>query len=382
MATSDGGGQSKVQQGERPRRNPALTEESGPVLPPPRSSKRYPLEPGFETLMRIDAGALGTGAADDRSRDSGSRSPSSVTPATNRADKERRADAAKTPQRTDRASDSDRQRQDAAPRTEAAAGRAPTGPVPIEAGVVIENPTAEDVVTADDEAGDAQSDRESGATLTNIVGWQANPSPDREAEGAEEAGDGSPAATAAPRSSRDRASTTDRDDSRRPEWDRDRHYKGGEATKRAEVQEIAGTSEDDLYLTQRSGKGDTPESFVYAIPVGADGVFRVRLHFVEAFFGADEGGDGKAGQRVFDVEAEGEKALEGFDIFDEVGSMTAVVKMFDIEVDDGTLELEFVGRKGQPVVSAIEVLRHVGDVDGEDGDRSNWSTGGPWRFRP
>ncbi|HYO29908.1 MAG TPA: malectin domain-containing carbohydrate-binding protein, partial [Thermomicrobiales bacterium] len=71
-----------------------------------------------------------------------------------------------------------------------------------------------------------------------------------------------------------------------------------------------------------------------------------------------------------DVEAEGETTIEGFDIAAEVGSMTAVVKMFDIEVDDGTLELEFVGRKGQPVVSAIEVLRSAGDAADDGGERS------------
>jgi hypothetical protein len=111
-------------------------------------------------------------------------------------------------------------------------------------------------------------------------------------------------------------------------------------------------------------------------------LFRVRLHFAETSVGADGGIKGKSGERVFDVEAEGEKALEEFDIYDEVGSMTAVVKMFDIEVDDGTLELEFVGRKGQPVVSAIEVLRHSSEVEDAARAKANWMSWGLGRFNP
>jgi hypothetical protein len=374
-------GPSRVEQGERPRRNPALTEESGPVLPPPRSSKRYPLESGFETVIRIDAGALGSGEADERRGAPGERGSDGEGRPPGESDKEKDTDPAKDGAGIGRSNEGDREERDDVSRARPGDGDASSGPVPIEAGVVIESPPADDGDGARDEPGDERRERETEAALTNVVGWQADPEQTDRADSEPKEEDGNRNEKEATGSSRDRGDKG-RDDRARPEWDRDRHYKGGEATKRAGVEAIAGTSEDDLYLTQRSGKGDDPASFVYPIPVGGDGLFRVRLHFAETSVGADGGIKGKSGERVFDVEAEGEKALEEFDIYDEVGSMTAVVKMFDIEVDDGTLELEFVGRKGQPVVSAIEVLRHSSEVEDAARAKANWMSWGLGRFNP
>jgi hypothetical protein len=150
-------------------------------------------------------------------------------------------------------------------------------------------------------------------------------------------------------------------------WTADADYRGGEATLLIDGEDVKGTDADDLYLTQRAGTDRHLDgSFIYAIPVDEDGVYRVRLHFAETWYGAPGGPKGGAGKRVFDVDAEGEEALRDFDIYDEVGAMTAVVKMFDIEVDDGTLELEFKPVEDRPVVSAIEVLRAEADAPKKD----------------
>ena len=153
-------------------------------------------------------------------------------------------------------------------------------------------------------------------------------------------------------------------------WASDDGYRGGEATISSSG-DIAGTDEDEIYLTQRTtGSRDIDNRFVYAIEVPEDGVYRVRLHFAETYWGVEGGGKGKKGARVFDVDAEGEPALQRFDINAEVGPMTAVVKMFDVEVDDGTLELEFRGVVDRPAVAAIEVLQPLDKLPPVDADRA------------
>jgi hypothetical protein len=145
---------------------------------------------------------------------------------------------------------------------------------------------------------------------------------------------------------------------RGPRWSPDRDYRGGEATRLTDGQDVAGTAEDDIFLTQRAGTdGESGAGFIYAIPVDGDGVYRVRLSFAETWYGAPGGPKGRSGARVFDVDIEGETALRGFDIFEEAGAMEAVVETLDVEVDDGRLEIEFLADRGRPVVSAIEVLR-------------------------
>lgn len=176
-----------------------------------------------------------------------------------------------------------------------------------------------------------------------------------EAEGADDAPGGAPAA----------------------DWDGDDHFTGGVARTRPAVTEIGGTKNDALYLSERRGDGDgdgEPGKFAYEIPVPEDGTYRVRLHFAELYWGADGGAKGDAGRRVFDVVAEGTTELADYDIFDDVGAMTAVVKQFDVEVGDGELDLLFVGMEDEPTVAGIEVLGQSAAGTGErwvDVDKSS-----------
>ena len=356
------GGRTKVEQGERPRRNPALTEESGPVLPPPRSSKRYRLEAGYEAVVRIDAGSLAPADSDGRDRRAGDTDrPARDQPTEGR--RQPRRSGSDTTSKT--VAESNRDQSDALSNQEDVAQRSLRGPVPIEAGLIVDDAEPIRGKTPSEDPADRASEGAAGSTLRDTLGWQASPEPPRDAL-ARANGRGNERVPE-PRRERDGVA---RDARESAGWERDLHYDGGEATKRAGAEGIAGTSSDDLYLTQRAGKVADGGSFVYAIPVDTDGVYRVRLHFAETSTGADGEAGGKKGNRVFDVDAEGETAIDGLDIVAEVGSMTAVVKAFDIEVDDGTLELEFVGRQGQPIVSAIEVLRRDGDAREAGEERS------------
>jgi hypothetical protein len=142
-----------------------------------------------------------------------------------------------------------------------------------------------------------------------------------------------------------------------PDWDYDAFYAGGLARDRLEVSSIAGTDEPDLYFTQRRGDArGRPGEFTYSVPVPEPGTYQVRLHFAEIYWGAEGGAPGGRGKRVFSVDAEGEPVLVDYDIYGDVGPMTAVVKQFSIDVEDDVLELRFYGSKDQPMVAGIEVL--------------------------
>ena len=105
---------------------------------------------------------------------------------------------------------------------------------------------------------------------------------------------------------------------------------------------IAGTADRDIAATYRHGK------FAYRLPV-ANGRYTVRLTFVEP--GA------AGGERVFDVKANGGAVLSDLDIATLAGSArVALQRSFDIDVRDGKLDLVFEPKRGDAIVSAIEVL--------------------------
>ncbi|MEK6481684.1 malectin domain-containing carbohydrate-binding protein [Catalinimonas sp. 4WD22] len=132
-------------------------------------------------------------------------------------------------------------------------------------------------------------------------------------------------------------------------FDDDKHFNGGRKYTNNQIADIVGTSDDDLYKTERYG------SFSYEIPVSS-ATYLIRLHFAEIYFGATGGKAGGVGSRVFNVEGEGQSLLTNFDIFAEVGAMTAMIKEFELSVTDGTLNLNFISVVQNPKVSAIEVV--------------------------
>jgi hypothetical protein len=77
----------------------------------------------------------------------------------------------------------------------------------------------------------------------------------------------------------------------------------------------------------------------------------VRLHFAETYWTA-------AGQRVFNVTANGQAALSNFDIFAAAGAeYKAVVRQFNVTSDSsGKITLQFTPTKDNAEVSGIEVL--------------------------
>lgn len=139
-------------------------------------------------------------------------------------------------------------------------------------------------------------------------------------------------------------------------WSASQYFSGGVPFANSNVTAIAGTNADVLYQTEYSSASNLA-GFTFAMPVPRSGMYTVKLHFAEIYWGATGGRAGGAGQRVFTVNLEGgNPELVNYDINAEVGTMTAQVKTIDVFVGDGTLSIDFAASVNRPKISAIEVL--------------------------
>jgi len=106
---------------------------------------------------------------------------------------------------------------------------------------------------------------------------------------------------------------------------------------------VAGADSPILYQTVRFDL----EGYRFVLP---NGTYRVTLRFCEPAYQA-------AGKRVFGVKLQGVQAIQGLDVFAEVGQNTAMKRSFDrIVVTDGQLRIDFVPEVEYPCVAAIEVV--------------------------
>ena len=135
-------------------------------------------------------------------------------------------------------------------------------------------------------------------------------------------------------------------------WSPDRYFFGGKPV-RSSMQHIWRTQDPSIYRSSRQG------DFRYDIPL-KPGLYELRLHFAETFYGPEEIGGGGEGSRVLMVHANGTPLLSDFDVvLDAGGSRTADVKVFTgvSPSSDGQLHLSFSSvRGGSATLSAIEVL--------------------------
>ncbi|QMU29621.1 choice-of-anchor tandem repeat GloVer-containing protein [Adhaeribacter radiodurans] len=126
------------------------------------------------------------------------------------------------------------------------------------------------------------------------------------------------------------------------------NYFSGATSISATTSPIANTTDDILYQNNRRAT-DVGGSFTYNIPV-SNGSYTVKLHFAETFYTA-------AGQRKFNVSAEGASWLSNYDIVAAAGgTKVAVVATKNIKVADGSLTLLFSSVVDKACVAAIEVL--------------------------
>jgi beta-galactosidase len=99
--------------------------------------------------------------------------------------------------------------------------------------------------------------------------------------------------------------------------------------------------EEALYGSYREGQ------FTYRIPLPS-GRYHVRLKFAEP--------SAAAGERVFDVSANGIALLKAFDVYAAAGGkLKGVDRGFDVDVSNDVLTLAFLPQKGAALISAISI---------------------------
>ncbi len=126
-------------------------------------------------------------------------------------------------------------------------------------------------------------------------------------------------------------------------WLPDQGFADGEITERPDLA-IVNTGDPELYRAERYGM----TAFSYPVP---NGKYVVKLHFAETYDAIT--GPGK---RVFTFVVEGHE-YKDFDVWTEAGgAQRACVETVNVEVDDGTLNINFIPQQQNPQINGIEIL--------------------------
>jgi hypothetical protein len=123
-------------------------------------------------------------------------------------------------------------------------------------------------------------------------------------------------------------------------WAADNSYTGG--TAHYEADPIANTVDDLLFQNERWG------AFSYSISI-PNGDYVLNLGFAETVLPS-------AGQRVFNVTAQGNSILTSYDILTQTPTNTALIKSFLITVSAGTVNLVFTNVVENPKINNIEII--------------------------
>jgi hypothetical protein len=130
-------------------------------------------------------------------------------------------------------------------------------------------------------------------------------------------------------------------------WDYKQEYgaTGGTIRQRT-LGSISGATEPTIYETEREGLN------FYQVRLSS-GKYRVTLMMAESEHDA-------AGERVFDVYAEGNLAIDDLDVLAEAGKNAALEKVIsDLDVTDGVLDLYFAPQADVAILSGLRIERLV-----------------------
>lgn len=119
-------------------------------------------------------------------------------------------------------------------------------------------------------------------------------------------------------------------------WQADQYFAGGNAYVTTALPTCLG-----IYASERYG------NFNYKIPV-SNGTHNVILQFAEIYFTS-------AGQRVFNVNINGQQVLSNLDIYALVGFGNPLHYTFPVNVTNGTIEVDFIPVVENPKLSGISV---------------------------
>jgi beta-galactosidase len=122
------------------------------------------------------------------------------------------------------------------------------------------------------------------------------------------------------------------------------------ASQRRIFSPIKGTNDWKLFQTFRYGKDKL--QYEFSVPKGE---YLVELYFIEPWLGIG-GGIRATGMRLFDVAINGKTVLDDLDIWNEVGTNTALKRMVKVKSENGKIVISFPESKaGQAVISAIAI---------------------------
>lgn len=123
-------------------------------------------------------------------------------------------------------------------------------------------------------------------------------------------------------------------------WTTDAGFTGG--TSSPATADVASTTDDPLYASRRKGS-----SFTYRFPI-QPGDYVLELYFAETYYNA-------SGQRLMNITAEGTTLVSGLDLFSVGGYRKPIKLSYTVNVTDGTLEVGFVGTRGEAAVSGLRL---------------------------
>ena len=121
----------------------------------------------------------------------------------------------------------------------------------------------------------------------------------------------------------------------------DEFFNGGETSNSSAS--IAGTDDDTIYQSHRWQNG----GFSYHLPI-ENGDYQITLQFAETYFG-------DAGLRVFHVDAENSRIITDLDVVAIADKLTAYEITVTVTVEDGTLDLDFLPKIENPMISGIKI---------------------------
>ena len=149
-------------------------------------------------------------------------------------------------------------------------------------------------------------------------------------------------------------------------WAADSGFVGGQTYSATST--IAGTPDQTLYQSERWDSQD----FSYNFNVKTPGNYRVNLHEASLYSGVCN-----AGGRVFDVTINSIKVLTNYDMFNEVGCLTAQIKSYVTASPNGKINVTFnLGSASNPKIDAISIVPTTDPVAISDkliGNQSGYS---------
>ncbi len=139
-------------------------------------------------------------------------------------------------------------------------------------------------------------------------------------------------------------------------WQCDQYFSGGRPGN-SPHEFLWRTNDPMLFQNIRTGE------FSYRVPL-QPGAYELHLFFVETTYGPGMSTGGGENSRTFLIKLNGQILMDNFDVLaDAKGPNIADERVFrDVHPGaDGKLSLEFISERGQPVISAIEILPGIPD---------------------